>query len=112
MKLFDTDGDPLKFLKTRNTDGNDHFATRAKTRDALLKFLKGEATYSDLVVRYVSEPSVEAYSVGVIIVRGLLKIGCHTFNRANSKKILRWLGIGPVQFATARKIGKKVARGL
>jgi hypothetical protein len=97
----------LKFLKTRNTDGS-KYATRSATRNALLKSLKGEASVAGELPVVNTYSGDLAYLMNVDVTDGFLSIGCHTFNRANSKKILRWLGITPTQFVTARKIGKKV----
>jgi hypothetical protein len=121
MKLADVNGHEMSFLKNRNTDGR-RFAGRTKTKNALLNFLKGnvgnpeqmneqnshDTQPGEVRVQYVG--GGYAYDVAVVLVRGLLSIGCHTFNRANSQTILRWLGVTPTALAAARKVGRKANR--
>lgn len=114
MKLYDNDGGWLRFLKTRNTDGS-RFATRTGTRSAVLNSLKGnvgdyaaEEKQPNQVAVNRPDGCYTSYNATIEYGHGLLSIGCHTFDRKNSKKILHWLSITPTQFATARKIGKKV----
>jgi len=72
-----------------------------------LKYLETDHITYDLNLNYVSDLSL-AYQIPVYMENGRLNLGCHTFSRANSKKIIRWLGITPTRFVMARKIGRKV----
>jgi hypothetical protein len=104
IKLFDryNEGEDAEFrlLSTRAKDKM-HYATRRDIRTAIdcVMQLSHEDQYdaSGPVVRLMikrnnsNDEAVTAFlEVGVTYQRGMLHLGCHTFGRETSKKIIRW----------------------
>jgi hypothetical protein len=104
IKLFDRynegEDSEFKLLSTRAVDST-HYATRKDIRRAIDKVMQLSHTDQYDVIGPViqltikrNDPNSEALKpiieVGITYKRGILQLGCHTFNRENSKRIVRW----------------------
>ncbi len=107
MKIIkDDSNDNFSLGKTRNSD-DFRYATKSATRKAILGALRS-GTDSALTVTHKRDG--DTISVAVDYVSGRLSLGCHSFSRKVSQAIIRWAGITPTVFATARRVGQKVRR--
>ena len=101
IKLTDKHGAEFNLLTTRASDDT-HYATRKNIRKALdatkeyngggISQITGEP-FVELTIRRKDRNNLginESLEVGVILKSGILQLGCHTFNRATSKRVIRW----------------------
>lgn len=107
MKIIkDDSNDNFNLGKTRNSD-DFRYATKSATRKAILAALRNGDSG---LLKTVHKLDGDTLTVGVEYLSGRLSLGCHSFSRKVSQLIIRWAGITPTAFATARRVGLKVRR--
>ncbi len=88
IELKDKEGRLFRLLSGRAEDSM-NFAKREAVREALETYKReGIGHIRKLYVN--SSKRLCTYVPVVLIYRGLLVLGCHAFNRKNSKIIIRW----------------------
>lgn len=103
IKLFDryNEGEDAEFklLSTRAVDST-HYATRKDIRKAIDRVMQlshedqydasGPVVLLTIKRNSNNEAMTPIMTVGVTYRRGMLHLGCHTFGRKTSKRIIRW----------------------